>query len=104
MYNLQDKLLCRSLGERYNQHIKIGDIVKIDLEYIMSISNGLIPKWYLNCTFRIVRIDYYPDTPDMLVYLDKELPGAFNMISMEYLKIDIVGERKKKLERIGNVG
>lgn len=104
MYNLQNKLNCPTM---YNKEMVVGRIVKIDLEFIKAIANGLTPKWYSSDSFEIIGTDHSSDIDrHKIAYLDKSLPfieSNDNYISMEYLKIDIVGERKKKLERISNV-
>lgn len=84
---------------------KVGDLVKINLEYIKSMSyRKLIPKWYTSESFEIISIDYTCGYSGH-AYLNRNILGYIdgNRINIAFIMIDIIAMRKKKLEVLNNV-
>lgn len=84
--------------------LKIGDVVKIDIEKIKERRRGssnTMPDWYSNELFTIIDGPMMFDNGCLNVYVDKDLPNADNTIWVEWLTVDKRAMRRKKLYRLG---
>ena len=89
-------------------NLKAGDLVKIDLKYLMftlmfTTYNGIVPDWYTSDSFEIIKICFGPGGE--IAYLDRSINMSENKICLDFLMIDIIGQRKMqrklKLEKLG---
>jgi len=83
---------------------KVGDIVKMDLDIIMKYNPSKDSrKWYSDKSFTIIGItgDSVLLNEDITHY--KVYGANNNLIWKEFIKLDIVAMRKKKLERLKDV-
>lgn len=89
----------------------VGDLVKINLNYILSISGGLVPSWYSSDSFEIIKINYTVDNfgdleliGNRTVLIDKMLIidnfSCGNEICVDYLILDTSAIRRKKLKQL----
>lgn len=88
---------------------KIGDKVIMDKIKILSLVKkydsttgivtniGHLPDWYTDETYTIIK---YVDNNTQVVVLDRELPYTFDRISICYIKLTLIGERREKLLKI----
>jgi len=86
---------------------KVGDIVKfIDLKILIKANASFIPSWYSTESFEVIAIGENGGWSE-IVFLDRDLKGivgtAANKMWADFLELDIIATRKKKLERLNNV-
>jgi len=87
---------------------KVGDIVKfIDLKILVDFNASYIPSWYSTESFEVIAIgvnEIWSET----VFLDRDLKGINegpkNRIWSNFLELDIITMRKKKLEKLKQIG